>query len=398
MEILGYLVFLPIGIFLLFNVIYLFIFALAGHLRNGDDVNPSQFPSHYRSIAVLIPAYKEDKVIIDSIEANLKVSYPRQLFDLIVIADSFRPETLQKLATYPIQIIEVFFEHSTVQKSIAYALAQLPENRYDIVLISDADNHMATDFLHRINLAFDSGWRAVQGHRVAKNTNTSVAILDAMNEEVNNHIFRAGQRALGLSASLIGSGMAFEPDPMNQAMSRIRTVGGYDKELEMNLMINGLSIAYLHDAYIYDEKVQNLDVFERQRTRWIAAQIQFVSVFYTVGIRQFMKGNFQAANGLIKALILPRTLLLAVLTAGYLLTLLAGSTWMQNAYGSMLLLLLFSLLISVPVYLWRKLSVRALFTFPLVVFRMVRSLLKFNTARTRFLHTPHGESTTESKA
>ncbi|GAA4409662.1 glycosyltransferase family 2 protein [Nibrella viscosa] len=393
MDILGYLFFLPLGLFLFFNVIYLFIFALAGHFTGSDDISPANPPTRYRRIAILIPAYKEDKVIIDSVQANLSLDYPRQSFDLFVIADSFQPVTLQKLADYPIKIVEVSFEQSTVQKSISYALAQIPDHAYDIILISDADNHMAPDFLSRINLAFDKGWRAVQGHRVAKNTNTSVAVLDAMNEEVNNHIFRAGQRAMGLSASLIGSGMAFEPIPMKSAMSRIHTVGGYDKELEMNLMVDGLVIAYLKDAFIYDEKVQNLDVFERQRTRWIAAQIQFVSVFFRTGIRQFLRGNFHAANGLLKALVLPRTLLLAVLTVGFLLTLFLANVQFQQAYGFMLGILVISLLMSVPGYLWRKLSLRDLATFPLVVFRMVRSLLKFNTARKKFLHTPHGEST-----
>jgi hypothetical protein len=50
---------------------------------------------------------------------------------------------------------------------------------------------------------------AVQGHRTAKNTNNSWAILDAISEEINNNIFRKGHRVLGLSSAIIGSGMAF---------------------------------------------------------------------------------------------------------------------------------------------------------------------------------------------
>jgi len=399
MDVLKYLIFLPIGLYLFFNVTYILICVIAGWLGKQDDVEPAaKQPRRVRRIAVLIPAYKEDKVIIDSVEANLKQTYPSGSYDLFVIADSFRPETLQKLALYPIKVIEVSFEQSTVQKSLTKALEHLPENEYDVVLVSDADNHMATDFLERINLAFDNGWRAVQGHRVAKNTNTSVAVFDAMNEEVNNHVFRTGQRGLGLSASLIGSGMAFEPQAMKRCMNQIQTVGGYDKELEMLLLLEGIRIAYLQKAYIYDEKVQNLEVFEKQRTRWIAAQIHFVKVYFRTGVQQLLKGRMHPANAFIKALLLPRTIFLAVLFFGVLLGLVTGDAQILSASGWMLGILLISLVLSIPGYLWRKISVQDILTFPLLIFRMIRSLLKFKTASKKFIHTPHGETPINEKA
>jgi cellulose synthase/poly-beta-1,6-N-acetylglucosamine synthase-like glycosyltransferase len=65
-------------------------------------------------------------------------------------------------------------------------------------------------FLQDIADAFDNGMEVVQAHRIAKNTDTSVALLDACSEEINNAIFRKGQVAVGFSANLIGSGMAFK--------------------------------------------------------------------------------------------------------------------------------------------------------------------------------------------
>lgn len=53
---------------------------------------------------------------------------------------------------------------------------------------------------------------AVQTHRIAKNMNNDMALLDAVSEEINNTIFRLGHAKLGLSAALIGSGMAFRYD------------------------------------------------------------------------------------------------------------------------------------------------------------------------------------------
>ena len=391
-EFLGYFVGFPVGIYLTFNVLYLCVSAVAGWFTEGDDIPVKTQPSRFRRIVVLIPAYKEDKVILDSVTANLKQQYPADRFDLLVIADSFNPQTILTLQTLPIKVLEVSFDHSTVQKSLNQALQSIPDDAYDIVVISDADNHMAPDFLHRINLAFDAGWRAVQGHRVAKNMNTSVAVFDAMNEEVSNHIYRMGQRALGLSAQLIGSGMAFEPAAMKRGMSQLKTMGGYDKELEISLLTEKIHIGYLEDAYIYDEKVQNLDVFERQRTRWIAAQVHFIKTYFSTGIRELLKGNRHAANAVLKFLIIPRTLLLAILFIGCILGLITGLRPVWSWAGWLLGILVFSMAISIPGYLWQKLSIKDLITFPQLVFRMMRSLLKIKTAGKSFLHTPHGET------
>lgn len=389
-----YLILLLVTSYLVFNVLYLFLSAVAGRVGKADDSLPVQ--GTLRRIAVLIPAYKEDSVILGSVVANLKQSYPAEWYDLIVIADSFQPETLEQLATYPIKIIPVEFEQSTVQKSIRFALNALPENYYDIIVISDADNHMATDFLQRINQAFEKGWKAIQGHRVAKNTNTSVAIFDAMNEEVNNNLFRAGQRALGLSATLIGSGMGFEPTVMKRAMNQIQTVSGYDKELEMLLLIEGIKIGYLHKAFIFDEKVQNIAVFERQRTRWTAAQVYFIKEYFAIGMNQLTRGNIHAFNALLKSLLLPRTLLLVAVCLLFFVNLVIYNPAFLAFSAGLIGVLSFSLALSIPLYLWRKISISDFMVLPQLILSMMRTLLNFKQAGKKFLHTPHTE-TSESQ-
>jgi 1,2-diacylglycerol 3-beta-glucosyltransferase len=385
-----------VTIYLSFNVLYLFVSAIAGRFKKPDD--SPLINGILRRIAVLIPAYKEDGVILNSVVANLQQTYPREFYDLIVIADSFQPETLDQLAQYPVKIMTVQFAESTVQKSITHALNSLPENSYDIVVISDADNHMAPDFLLRINQAFTDGWRAIQGHRVAKNTNTSVAIFDAMNEEVNNNIFRAGQRVLGLSATLIGSGMGFELPAMKWAMNQTKTVGGYDKELEMLLLSRGIKIGYLHKAFIFDEKVQNLSVFEKQRMRWIAAQVYFIRTYFQMGVRELFLGNIQAFNALVKSLLLPRTLLLVALLLMIVTQVVTANHAILSFSVGMLAVLTISLSLSIPLYLWRKLSIRDVFIFPLLVLSMIRSLINYRKAGKKFIHTPHGEAVEQPNA
>ena len=47
--------------------------------------------------AALFPAYGEDEVIIDSVKSFLQQDYPRELYDIIVIANQMRQETLDRL-------------------------------------------------------------------------------------------------------------------------------------------------------------------------------------------------------------------------------------------------------------------------------------------------------------
>jgi 1,2-diacylglycerol 3-beta-glucosyltransferase len=238
---------------------YALIFSIAGLWTQKQVIVDAQnLQSPFKRMAILLPAYKEDAVIVDSARRALTQAYPQQSYEVIVIADSLQPDTLLQLYALPVRVIEVSFDVSTKAKALNVALEQL--HGFDVAVILDADNVMAPRFLHLINIAFNQGWRAVQGHRMAKNKNTSIAILDALSEEIQNHILRKGHRSLGLSSALIGSGMAFDFELFRTLMQQIHTTGGFDKELEMRLLKQRIKINYLEKAICYDEKVQNLGV------------------------------------------------------------------------------------------------------------------------------------------
>jgi cellulose synthase/poly-beta-1,6-N-acetylglucosamine synthase-like glycosyltransferase len=276
-----------------FAAIYIFVFAFAGIFSKKKKF---AIPEKNRKFAVFIPGYKEDAVIYDVAQDALNQNYPKDKYDVIVIADSFQTKTIERLKTLNIKVIEVLFEVSTKSKALNKAMSVLDDN-FDVALILDADNMMKEDFISQINIAFENGFTVVQGHRIAKNTNTPFAILDAISEEVNNHIFRKGHRVLGFSSALIGSGMAFEYSFFKETMANVNAVGGFDKELELKLLKSKIKIEYLNDAIVFDEKIQKSDVFAKQRKRWLSAQFvyfrQILSspefiIFYSKGISTFL--------------------------------------------------------------------------------------------------------------
>lgn len=374
--------------FLALNTLHYFFYAVLGRLGRADDIPPAANQPKKR-IAVLVPAYKEDAVILESVQANLKQDYPASHYDLIVIADSFQQHTLDALAAMPVRVLSVSFDVSTVTKALNAALGTLSTDDYDIVVVADADNHLATDFLSRVNAAFVQGWRAIQGHRVAKNTNTRVAVLDAVSEEINNHITRKGYRAAGVSATIIGSGMAVDLRLMKAAMDNLTTIGGFDKELAMKLAVEDHKIGYLEKAYVYDEKVAKRAVFEHQRTRWIAAQWQFVADYFKPGMRNLLAGKWLSGIKLVQEMALPKVLLLGILLITTLVCLLTGNI-PAIALAVVLLLALFSsMAMSIPGYLWKRLSIRDLGVVFSLMISFGRALLNMRKAFKSFMHTPH---------
>ena len=273
------------------SVGYLLVLTLAGKYRYRNPwTDESSKPSIYRRIAVLVPAYKEDGIIMATAQNLLDQEYPAICFDVHVIADSLQRDTLEQLRTLPLTVWEVSFRQSTKARSLNAFFARNRQS-YDLVLICDADKLADPTFLEKINRAFDLGARAVQGRRVAKNMDTAYAFLDACSEAINNHIFRRGASALGLSSSVIGSGMAFEYNMLKEVLASIDAVGGFDKPLQLNIVAKGIDIRYVEDAVIFDEKIESAKAFGNQRRRWLSSQWVYLRRFFLPGWAQLFRGQ-----------------------------------------------------------------------------------------------------------
>lgn len=376
-----------VGIFLVLNVLYLLFFALAGHRRLAALPAPP-LAAAPRRMCVLMPAYRSDAVILETAPAARRHTYAG-VAHVHVIADGLQPVTVQALRQQGIGVVEVVFEKSTKGKAMRAALDALPATDYDVAVVLDVDNVMAPGFLQQVNQAFAAGYRVVQGHRTAKNLDSPFAVLDACNEEINNHIYRQGHASLGMSAALIGSAMAFEYRYFGQLLHDIGDTPGEDKEMDFRILKAGLKIGYLPHAHVYDEKIPNSQAFTTQRTRWIAAQVEFLQKYFWEGPRQLRQGNVEFFDKVLQTLLVPRILLLGLL--GLLLLLaLAGLPGPSPLFWAALLAgTAAALLLSLPGRLYNRQVGQALWHLPLALGSMVLALLQLKKAKTSFLHTPH---------
>lgn len=373
---------------LVLQVMYLLFFSLAGSLASPKK---QRLAKALRRIRIFIPGYKEDSVILTTAAAALSQDYPEDRYEVVVVADSFTAQTLAALGRLRIKLVEVQFEKSTKGKALLKAIDATQKEPAEIVLILDADNHMAPGFLHAVNNAFDAGYKAVQGHRTAKSKPTAFAFLDACTEEINNHIFRRGHVAVGLPSALIGSGMAFQWSLFVELLQNIGDTAGEDKEMEFRLAAMRTPIAFLDGAFVFDEKVARNDVFTKQRSRWLAMQVEYMEKYFGQGWKALFNGNIAFFNKVVHTWLLPRVMLVALLCLWTLVCLaLAPNLLLANL--ALLLCLAVALLLGIPAAWYKKELLFALLQIPKAFWGIGKSALQIKKARKHFVHTPHGEA------
>ncbi|MEG2319016.1 MAG: glycosyltransferase family 2 protein, partial [Mucinivorans sp.] len=286
---------------------YLLFFGVASLFRSRASAPKATMD---KKIAILIPAYKEDAVIMECVNSCLQQQYPRHLYEIVVISDRMTEATNTLLEGMPLTLIKVYFEESTKSKALNLAMAQLTK-QYDIALVLDADNTIAPDFMGQVNNIFHlQNVHIVQAHRCAKNTNTPLALLDAVSEEINNSIFRKAHANVGLSAALIGSGMCFNYRLFKESMATIDAIGGFDRALELQLLQQGYRVDYMPQADVLDEKVQQQSDFSRQRRRWLSAQLHYMCRSIKHVPRAIVLRQWDFLDKMVQQMTIPRVMLL----------------------------------------------------------------------------------------
>ena len=356
---------------------------LEGQIRSMRE--PRQF-----TFLVLYPAYNEDRVIVNSVHTFLGQYYPYKGFHVAVISDHMQPETNEKLAQLPITLLQPIFEKSSKAIAMQYALQQI-QGEYDYVVILDADNVVESDFLAKLNEVCNKGYDAIQCHRCAKNSNNDIAVLDGVSEEINNTLFRKAHNRIGLSSALIGSGMCFRYKWFKKNVYKLSTAGE-DRELEALLLRQRIHIHYEPDIHVYDEKVSNKDNFQKQRLRWMTAQIQSLFSLLPYLPQALMEGNIDYIDKTFQQALIPRSMLVVgafgmalVMT---LFCLIFSLTWYIK-WWLLFLFICLSLYVSTPKQLRSHSVFGKILSLPKLVWKMVMNILKIDRKNTDFIHTTH---------
>lgn len=242
--------------------------------------------------AIIVTAYQEVSNLPYVVESILKVNYSNYL--IYIVADNCDTSTL-RIDDSRVIIIRPESVLSSNTKSHKYAIDRLVR-KHDKVTIIDSDNLIDPQYLHELNKFFHEGFKAVQGVRKAKNTNTDIAALDAARDMYYHYYDGRLLFDVGSSATLAGSGMAFDLDLYRQFLDSHNVEGaGFDKVLQAWIVEQGIRIAFSEYAIVYDEKTSKKDQLISQRGRWIATWFKYMKLGFKilwVGITRFNINQF----------------------------------------------------------------------------------------------------------
>ncbi len=366
---------------------YILFFALVSLWRSkdatplpGGDAEPSTF-------LVLFPAYGEDNVIVDSVRSFLEQHYPVARYHLAVVSDHMSDDTNRQLAALPVTLLLPAFSESSKAKALQHAMQHFGEGAFDYAVVLDADNVVDADFLLRLDAACRQGHRAIQCHRCAKNSNSDIAVLDGVSEEINNTLFRRAHNRVGLSSALIGSGMCFDYRWFRDHVGLLSTAGE-DRELEALLLRQRIHIHYQDDIHVYDEKVSSRDNFQRQRLRWMTAQVQSLLRMLPYVPYALRTRNIDYVDKTIQQALIPRSMLVVLS-----LVMAVGATLLVPVWCLKWWLLFAAVCAALFLATPRPLRSRSVFgrlaAMPALVWSMLLNLLRIDRKDTRFIHTTH---------
>ncbi|SEA90853.1 Glycosyltransferase, catalytic subunit of cellulose synthase and poly-beta-1,6-N-acetylglucosamine synthase [Xylanibacter ruminicola] len=293
------------------TALYLGVFSVASLFNRNTVQTKAKTQNRF---AVIIPSYKQDKVIEQAVVSILSQDYPQRLFDVVVVSDHQSEITNMRLAQYPITLLTPDFAESAKAKSLQYAILKLPQFKiYDIALVLDADNIVEQDFLTKVNDAYETAaTKAIQMHRISRNRDTAAARMGSIFEEINNNIFRKGHINMGISAALAGSGTAYDFTWFKTNVMKTRT-SGEDKELEALLLKQGYFIDYFDNILLYGEKKRTTTTMNEQHGRWTMQQIQnlFHNIKFLPGA--ILRKQYDWADKLVQWMLMPRTSMIGIM-------------------------------------------------------------------------------------
>jgi cellulose synthase/poly-beta-1,6-N-acetylglucosamine synthase-like glycosyltransferase len=251
-----------------------------------------------KSFALIVAAHNEELVIQDIIHSLKRLDYPKELYDIFVIADNCTDNTASKSRAEGAIVYER--SHKT-KRGKGYALEWMfdkifsLEKKYDAIVVFDADNLASKNFLKEMNSKLCEGYKVVQGYLDSKNPyDTWITGTYSVAFWTSNRMFQLSRKNLGLSNQLGGTGFCIETDILKE-LGWGATCLTEDLEFTCKLVLNGYKVGWAHDAVVYDEKPLTLAQSWWQRKRWMQGYADVASRYFFKLIKKSIKERSFAA-------------------------------------------------------------------------------------------------------
>ncbi|WP_454190229.1 glycosyltransferase family 2 protein [Paenibacillus sp. Marseille-Q7038] len=261
-------IFVTFQVILAFLAVYQFSFSLFGLIKKKKK---QQFPPN-KSFAVLVAAHNEAEVIGALLENMKKLDYPKELYDVFVICDNCTDNTAEIVRAHGMNAcVRVNPEQRGKGYAIEWMLKELwsMPRQYDAIVMFDADNLAATNFLQEMNNDLNRGARVIQGYIDTKNPEDSwITAAYGISYWYINRLWQLSRHNLNMANFLGGTGMCFESKLLKD-MGWGATSLVEDLEFTMRAVERDVYPVFNYDAKVFDEKPLTFKASARQRLRWM---------------------------------------------------------------------------------------------------------------------------------
>ncbi len=222
--------------------------------------------------AILIAARNEKNVIGNLIESINKQDYPKELLTIFVVADNCTDNTAEIARKKGAICYERFDDkHKTKGYALEYLLDRIEEDygrmSFEGYFIFDADNLLNTDFISKMNNAFDSGEKIITSYRNTKNFDENwIASTYALHWLRSVRVNHRARSIFHLATNIQGTGFLFASEIVQNGWHYTSLTE--DRALTADAVAQGYEITYQDEAEFFDEQPISLKVALRQRLRW----------------------------------------------------------------------------------------------------------------------------------
>jgi cellulose synthase/poly-beta-1,6-N-acetylglucosamine synthase-like glycosyltransferase len=282
--------------------------AVYDRLASHELGTPGQIASYKPKVAVLIPAYNEEKVIERTVRSALDSDYPN--LHVIVIDDGSKDRTLEVARRAFAQeeaegrVLILTKPNAGKAEALNYGLEYLTDE--EIFVGIDADTIIAPDAIsHLVPHFMNPEVAAIAGNAKVGNRVNLWTRWQALEYITSQNFERRALNTMGAVSVVPGAIGAWR-------VSAVREAGGYhvdtvaeDADLTMALLRLGYRVEYEDQALAYTEAPTNANGLMRQRFRWSFGILQSVYKHRGVFARKGALGWVALPNILIFQILLP---------------------------------------------------------------------------------------------
>ena len=301
--------------------------------RVGVFDRPRESPARF---VVLVPAHNEEQLIAETVAGLGKLAYPREQFEVVVIADNCSDETAQRCRGLECTVLErTAPEDPGKGQALDWAMKRLLANwprPFDAVLMVDADSVLNADFLWFMSERIRLGDELLQGYYTVRNPRDSWRTsLLAASLALFHFLRPLGRDRLGLPCGLKGNGFA---------MSRrlVREIGYpagsnvEDLELSLILVARGVGAQFVPGAQVFGEMTTRADAAEQQRARWEGGRVALLKTWTGPLFRRALRTRNAACADALADLLMPPFALLVAAVLSVLVLSCAGGVLAPHAW------------------------------------------------------------------